>query len=118
LTRREPGLQRILERHAQTLLEEHAKQDDPLAEVRSVIGKRLDDSDLKLEVVARELATSARTLQRRLAEAGTSLSALVDDERRRAAQSYLREPRLAVGDVAYMVGYSEPSAFVRAFKRW
>lgn len=118
LSRHEPGLRRILEQHAKGLLAERAKRDDPLAEVRSTLRARLEDRDLKLEAVARALGTSPRTLQRRLGEAGTSLSALVDEERRHAAESYLREPRLAVGDVAYMLGYSEPSAFVRAFKRW
>jgi AraC-like DNA-binding protein len=118
LERGEPVLRRILERHARTLLAQQAQAEEPLAEVRAAVRARLDDGDLKVEAVARELATSARTLQRRLGEAGTSFQAIVDDERRRAAESYLREARLAVGDVAYMLGYSEPSAFVRAFKRW
>lgn len=118
LQRQEPGLRRLLERHAESLLARELAEHDPLAELRAAVRARLCDGDLKVEAIARELATSTRTLQRRLAESGTSFQATVDEERRRAAQSYLREARLAVGDVAYMVGYSEPSAFVRAFKRW
>ena len=69
-------------------------------------------------VGARQLAISGRTLQRRLAAEGVSYQRLVDDARKEAAGRYLSEPTLAIGEVAYLVGYSEPAPFHRAFKRW
>jgi AraC-like DNA-binding protein len=65
-----------------------------------------------------ELALTERTLQRRLADEGATLSALVDQIRCELAQGHLRHPGLSVTDVAFMLGYSEASAFHRAFRRW
>jgi AraC-like DNA-binding protein len=61
---------------------------------------------------------SARTLQRRLADEGVSYQELLEDGRKEAAGRYLRDSTLAIGEVAYLVGYSEPAPFHRAFKRW
>jgi AraC-like DNA-binding protein len=68
--------------------------------------------------VSRDLATSARTLQRRLAAEGTSYQAVLDRVRRQAAEGYLADSTLSAGEVGYLLGYSEPAAFHRAFKRW
>jgi AraC-like DNA-binding protein len=112
-----PDLREVLERHAADLL---ARQDDgdALARVRAAIREELPQRPPKLEAIAARVAMSTRTLQRRLGDAATTFQALVEDERRQAACAYLRRGDLAVGDVAYMLGYSEPSAFARAFKRW
>jgi AraC-like DNA-binding protein len=59
-----------------------------------------------------------RTLQRRLKAHGISYQKLLENLRKDLAKSYLRERRLAIGELAYLLGYSEPSAFQRAFKRW
>src|SRR6266849_6551672 len=69
-------------------------------------------------MLARRLATTPRTLQRRLARAGTSFDALRDDARKQAAELYLADTTLTITEVAYLLGYSEPTAFHRAFKRW
>jgi AraC-like DNA-binding protein len=71
-----------------------------------------------MQRVARDLGTSRRTLQRRLADAGASYQGLLDETRREAAERYLTESSLSIAEVAYLLGYSEPSAFHRAFKRW
>jgi AraC-like DNA-binding protein len=68
--------------------------------------------------VARTLSTSARSLQRRLAAAGTSYQQLLDLARKEAAERHLTESLLSIGEIAYLLGYSEPAAFNRAFKRW
>jgi len=72
---------------------------------------------LSLEDVAGRLGIGRRTLQRTLQDNGTSFSALVDDVRRARALALLRSGA-AVAEVAWLVGYSEPSPFVRAVKRW
>jgi AraC-like DNA-binding protein len=59
-----------------------------------------------------------RTLQRRLREHGVDFKVLVDDTRRRFSLSYLRDPKNTFTDIAYLLGYSEVSAFNHAFKRW
>jgi len=61
---------------------------------------------------------SERTLQRRLKDEGTTFAVLVDEVRTDLARMYLADDRLAVYEVAFLLGFSEPSAFNRAFKRW
>jgi AraC-like DNA-binding protein len=78
----------------------------------------LTGDDATLAVVARRLAMTPRTLQRRLAEAGSSFDALRDTARKHAAESYLAETELSIAEVAFVLGFSEPTAFHRAFKRW
>lgn len=71
-----------------------------------------------LEEVARRLHLSARTLHRRLREEGTSFRAVRDALRRERALDWLQKTRLSVADIAAELGYSEPSAFFRAFQGW
>ena len=73
---------------------------------------------MTIDAVARRLSTTARTLQRRLARSGTSFEELRDDARRQAAELYLSTTTLTIAEVTYLLGYSEPTAFHRAFRRW
>lgn len=68
--------------------------------------------------VAAALHMSLRSLQRRLAQDGGSYEALLDATRRELALDYLRDPRYSVGEVTYLLGYSDASSFSRAFRRW
>lgn len=68
--------------------------------------------------VARELGMSERTLRRRLADEGTSHRRLLEEARREVAIRLLGEQRLSIDEVAYHLGYAQPSSFQRAFKRW
>jgi AraC-like DNA-binding protein len=61
---------------------------------------------------------AARTLQRRLAVEGVSFKELVDLARRDVSERLLADRSLSVAEVGYLLGFSEPSAFHRAFKRW
>jgi AraC-like DNA-binding protein len=78
----------------------------------------LRDGDPKIARVAKKIAMSPRTLERRLKERGVFFKKLMDDTRRRFALSYLRDRKNSLTDVAFLLGYSELSAFNRAFKRW
>lgn len=118
LAGREAGLSAVLERHAAECVAKRGLEDDPLSQIRKGLRDLLAEGDPRLEPVAARLALSTRTLQRRLKAAGTSFQALVEEERRDAACAYLRGKGLGVGEVAYLVGYSDASAFIRAFKRW
>lgn len=83
----------------------------------AAIEPMLPDGVVQLEVVADCLRVSTRSLQRRLADAGTSFSDLVDRTRQTRALGLL-DAGVAIGEIAWMLGYSEPSAFHRAFFRW
>ncbi|MGK4002268.1 AraC family transcriptional regulator [Sorangium sp. So ce1036] len=84
--------------------------------VRAALGERLREG-ADLPALAARLRMSPRTLQRRLGDEGTSLHALLDEVRRGRAAALL-EANMAIGEVAYLLGYSEASAFHRAFRRW
>jgi AraC-like DNA-binding protein len=118
LRRRDPALRRWLERQATDILARLPVDGDVRDEVRSVLSTQLTAGDIRIDAVARRLATTPRTLQRRLARTGTSFETLCDDARKHAAGSYLADPTLSIAEVAYLLGYSEPTAFHRAFRRW
>ena len=71
-----------------------------------------------LEEVASELHLSARTLKRRLASHGETYSGLLEEQRRERALLLLRSAGLSLDEVAEQLGYSDPSNFRRAFRRW
>ena len=71
-----------------------------------------------MDDVARELGVSARTLRRKLTEAGTSYQALTDEVREALAGELLATNALTIDDVATRLGYAEASSFIHAFKRW
>ena len=87
-------------------------------EVRKILWPMLPCGRPNLWRTASEMGISPRTLQRRLGEAGTSFSVVLDDLRRDLSDELLSYHKLAVSEVAFLLGYSEPSAFQRAFRRW
>jgi AraC-like DNA-binding protein len=87
-------------------------------DVRRALAARVGGGDTRIQAIARTLATSARSLQRRLATAGVSYKQLLDLARRDAAGRYLTDSPLSISEIAYLLGYSEPAAFSRACKRW
>jgi AraC-like DNA-binding protein len=86
--------------------------------VRRVLWSELSDGVLDLDRVARLLGMSARTLQRRLRREGTTFAAVLARLRKDMAGPLLRDGQLAVSEVAFLLGYEDPSSFQRAFRRW
>ncbi len=84
----------------------------------AVNGLLQEGSQTSLVTAARALAVSPRTLQVKLEQEGTSFAALADDFRRERALTLLSQPDLAVTAIAARLGFSTPSAFTRAFRRW
>jgi AraC-like DNA-binding protein len=87
------------------------------AKVEGAMRALMPFADCSREQVARLTHLSPRTLQRRLADAGTSFQQLRDGVRADIALKYLRQSRLQAAQIAEILGYSEPSAFTRAFRR-
>ncbi|MET8471881.1 AraC family transcriptional regulator [Streptomyces sp. NPDC006422] len=74
--------------------------------------------DPGIECVARRMNITSRTLRRKLAAEGTTYRRLLDDVRLTLVQDGLRHERLSAAELAHRLGYSEPSSFMRAFRRW
>jgi AraC-like DNA-binding protein len=107
----------LVERHLDELL---AKRGDDawLGQVRSAVAQSLCDGSPTIRRIAKQLGTSVRTLQRRLDERGVVFKDLVAETRREIAQRYLAEGTANLTEIAFLLGYSELSAFDRAFRRW
>lgn len=115
----DPGLSRIVTAHAEQLLAQRPAVDLPLAaQVSRQIAERLAQGTPTLAEVAAALHLSERSLQRKLAQAQTCFAELLEQLRRELALRYVADPRLALGEVAYLLGFAEPSPFHRAFRRW
>ena len=109
----------ILLQHAERLLAERAAREQPIvARVRAALLARLAGGKARLAPVAAELGLSPRTLQRKLAEAGSSYQQVLDGLRFRLAQDYLRRRELGLVDIAFLLGFQEQSAFTHAFREW
>lgn len=87
-------------------------------QARQVLCRLLPQGEPRRELVAQTLHLSQRTLQRRLQEEGTSYQQLLDDTRRELAEQYLGQVDLTLLEVAYLLGFADPSNFFRAFRRW
>lgn len=112
-----PALLAQFEQYADDLLAQLGATEPFTRTVTKIVLARLDDEALSIDTVARELAVSVRTLQNRLAAEGVVFSDLVRDVRRQLAQQYLRE-NYSVEQITYLLGFSEPSVFRKAFKKW
>jgi AraC-like DNA-binding protein len=86
--------------------------------VRSIVLASLREGDIAIDAVADRLGTSKRTLQRRLLEQGRSFHELVAEVRSVTARRYVADTTVTLTDAAARLGYSELSAFSRAFRRW
>ena len=100
------------------VLKDIPREDGLLVSVRKAIAELMRDGEPKLAQVANKIATSPRTLQRRLKNYGLEFKKLVAETRRRFALDYLKDRKNTLTQIAFLLGYSEVSAFNRAFKRW
>ncbi|MEO7009756.1 MAG: helix-turn-helix transcriptional regulator, partial [Caldimonas sp.] len=89
-----------------------------LVRVESVARALLPFSSCSIDEVAGAVSVSSRTLQRQLAAGGATFQQLRDRVRADLALKYLRQSALQLGQISEILGYSEPSAFTRSFRRW
>lgn len=112
-------LHRILQRCCEKALKDIPGPKRPLiVEVENEIARRLSSGRASQQEIARSLGMSVSTLSRRLAEAGTSFSQLVQGYKTSMAKSLVSESALQLTEIAFLLGYRDLSTFSSAFKRW
>lgn len=108
----------VFEQHAQAMLAQINREDNYTRQVVWEIIQQLKGELPTIEAIAHSLTISVRQLQRELQAENTSYQKLLDETRQELAIRHLRNPHTPIHDVAFLLGFSEPSAFHRAFKRW
>lgn len=116
----DPRLCAVLLRQTEAELARLPAGQGPLDRTQACVHGLLSESmtEPSLEEVAARLRMSPRSLQRHLHAQGTSLRGVVETVRRDLALHHLAENQLAIGEIAFLLGFSEVSAFYRAFRRW
>lgn len=118
MPRRDPTLRALLDRQAQALLRALPGGSDTERQLQQVLLKLLADGEPTLARAASAMHMSPRTLQRRLAGHGVSWQQWLDRSREQLARNYLADTALSLTDIALLLGFSEQSAFTRAYRRW
>ena len=118
VTHADDTLSGYLDRLATEMLQSLANRGSLVDRMRRAIWMELSGGRPTIERISSVLGVSARTLQRRLAQKGTSFADELEKMRRDMAARLLEDRNLAVTEVAFLLGYSEPSTFYRAFRRW
>jgi AraC-like DNA-binding protein len=108
----------VLSEHADKLLKSLESAQTMRGRVESLLIPTLHRGDIGMDDIAGRIGLSRQSLYRRLKEEEVSYEALVDDLRHRMALHYLSGRKTSVNETAYLVGFSDPSSFSRAFKRW
>jgi len=108
----------ILEQHAQFLLQQAPGEDELHSRVEQAVAQSLHSGQPRITRVARALGMGERTLQRRLSERGLTFNDVVDQVRERLARQNVARDDVTLTEVAFLLGYSDSSAFIRAFRRW
>lgn len=108
----------IFTRHADEMLERLRADISIRAMIEAHILPKLHEGTIAMDKVARDIAMSRQTLYRRLKEEGVTFAEIHDELRQRMALEYLGAQKVTVNETAYLLGFSEASSFVRAFKRW
>ena len=108
----------VLSERAELLLKELENSKSTRGRVESLLMPVLHTGDASMDRIAEKMGISRPTLFRKLREEGVSFEKVLDELRYKLAFSYLEGKRASVNETAYLVGFSEPAAFSRAFKRW
>lgn len=119
---RDPHLLKIFDQQANAMLLKDAESsgcfETFLQELQENILAAMNNGDTRASTVASQMGYSLRSFYRKLSVNGHSYRSVLADTRRRLAVRYLADPALSPSEVALLLGYSEQSAFIRAFKHW
>ena len=108
----------LLQQHAQELKKRLGTADQVTSKVRHLILEFLPRGQVDIEQVSERLHVSRWTLARNLKTEGTTFNDVVRGIRSEMAARYLSDDAMSISEVAFLLGYSEPSAFQRAFRNW
>ncbi len=108
----------VLTKHADKMLEKLVATQTVVGKVEALLLPALHRGHPDADTIASQLGFHRHTLFRKLKEEGTTFSAVRDGLRERTAKAYLEGGKASVNETAYLVGFSDPAAFSRAFKRW
>ena len=108
----------VLAARGDALLEDLANSNKLTAKVEQMILPFLHTGEISMEQIAKEMGQSRQTLYRKLKAEGANFETLLDELRHKMARHYLDGQKVSVNETAYLVGFSDPSSFSRAFKRW
>ena len=111
-------LLRILKDYCAEVLRQRPERKDLRRDIEHLVARHLPSGSVTTKSVAEELGLSERTMARRLADTGTSFRQIIEEVRRELAKRYIAEPDARPSQIARLLGYSEPSAFTHAFRRW
>ena len=114
----DPTICSFFDAHLESELTELSDRHGLNKRVRIQVSQSLSEGIPTIEVIARRMGMSARTLQRRLSEQGFSFKNMIDESRRSLAERLLHQSQYSLSEIAFLTGFSEQSAFNRAFKRW
>jgi AraC-like DNA-binding protein len=112
------GISQYLTTHLDAELSEMTWEPALVMQARAAIAQALSEGAPKMAEIASGLGLSARSFHRRLSEHGMSFQSLTEETRRDLAEGLLRDERHSLAEIAFLTGFSEQSAFTRAFKRW
>jgi AraC-like DNA-binding protein len=108
----------VLTHHADELLATLEGSKSFRGRVEALLMPSLHTGNAGMDAVAAKLGVSRQTLFRKLKAEGVTFEKVLDELRHRMAADYLGARKVSVNETAYLVGFSEPAAFSRAFKRW
>ena len=114
----DPALRALLDQQADALLNVLPNGDHFEQQLYKYVLRAMQDGKPTIEEVARYMKLSARTLHRRLEERQLVFKSILKKTREQLAKQYLKEGHLTLSEIALLLGYSEQSAFSRAFKQW
>jgi AraC-like DNA-binding protein len=108
----------VLTAHADELLEKLESSKSTKARVERLLMPSLKGGDASMKTIAGKLGVSRQTLFRKLKSEGVTFEKVLDELRYKQALHYLSGKKMSVNQTSYLVGFSDPAAFSRAFKRW
>lgn len=113
-----PTIAKLLDQQADALLRALPNRGEFEAALRKSLIKCMQNGTPSLEALSKALELSSRTLHRRLEARGLNFSLLLQKTRHELAIQYLKDKHLSVVEISFLLGYSEQSAFARAFRQW
>jgi len=114
----DPVMREMMDAYADRLLEQLSQCDEFIAQVRQLMMEAMGEGSVSLDSIAGLLNLTPRTLQRRLSEQDESFKGLLDKVRKELALTYIAQPFIDLAELAYLLGFSDQTAFQRAFKKW